>query len=981
MNDSTKCPQCGKPVARKELMGLCPDCMLKAGLGSMADATVSVHHGSFVPPTVAELAGKFPQLDILELIGSGGMGAVYKARQKALDRFVALKILPPDVNRDPSFAERFVREAKVLAKLNHPNIVTLYEFGETEGLYYFLMEYVEGVNLRQLLGAGKIPPKEALAIVPPVCDALQFAHDRGIVHRDIKPENILLNRDGQVKIADFGVAKIIGSDAASDPSVRADPSEVSVEVTEAGSVIGTPRYMAPEQRDHPGEVDHRADIYSLGVVFYQMLTGELPAQKLEAPSKKVLIDVRLDEVVLRALDKNPERRYQHASDVKTMVQTIAATSALVSVPTADPSWHPPTSGWGWLIGKMFGITFTSRLAFKCANLSALGFLGSLGYLPFPGWQRCFGLFGFFGLIGVACFIELVDRGRNQGAQPASFSIVLVGRRGGKAVIRWIGVILCFLLVLAIAEVASIVTSLALKGSVDAGTMFFPFIFALTFVGLTVRRGVTTPVGQLRPFDKREAADPQKSFNPLEFVRKWKKTIWILRQTPRVRDVYAHLTQTEKRQFALLRFGAFAGFLVFSGFGGACFSSSDHVRWLLGIGVIFMGGPIMSSWQKTQRDFLCSSAWARQQGITPEQLKSPSFAQPPVAGPGASRVLNAGNCRMTTPERLATLAEQFTFYCNKGRLVLDDLQLTFSDFGRRIVIPLASIRELSVGRFPRVMNPAGLNYIVVVYAEAGQNKRVILSPYEGLFAFPSRFNQFVADWDAAIRGAITSATGHAPASMPADALGTPSSSIGIVVLFVGLLAIPAFLVFGGFVLLHQAGGVTKRVSPRASSPSSCVAPLKPPPAAVQGVRGRFPHGAHIGGDGGTVLLYHDDVDLHFALYYAKDFSSSDSSSHNTQSLVWQEKGSVKLKNDRTFGYLRESADEFHLSINGREFDLCQGRIIVLHDDGTAEQMKLFPSIATTKSPAELAKLIAATRTACETPVTFEKLLQQRDSGRE
>ena len=626
-------------------------------------------------------------------------------------------------------------------------------------------------------------------------------------------------------------------------------------MTEAGSVIGTPRYMAPEQRDRPGEVDHRADIYSLGVVFYQMLTGELPAQKIEAPSKKIRLDVRLDEVVLRALDKNPERRYQYASDVKTMVQTIAATSVLVSVPATDPSWHPPTSGWGWLIGKMFGIAFTSRLAFTCANLSALGFLGSLGYLPFPGWQRCFGLFGFFGLIGVACFIEWVDRGRNQGAHPASFSIVLVGRRGGKAVIRWMGVTLCFLLVLAIAEVASIVTSLALKGSVDAGTMFFPFIFALTFVGLTVRRGMTTP----------------------------------------------------------------------------------------------------------------------------EQLKSPSFAQPPVAGPGASRVLNAGNCRMTTPERLATFAEQFTVCCNKGRLVLDDLQLTFSGFGSRIVIPLASIRGLSVGRFPRVMNPAGLNYIVVVYAEAGQNKRVILSPYEGLFAFPSRFNQLVADWDAAIRGAITSATGHAPASMPADALGTPSSSIGIVALFVGLLAIPAFLVSGGFVLWHQAGGVSKRAPPRVSSPSLCVAPLKPPPAAVQGVRSRFPHGAHIGGDGGTVLLYHDDVDLHFALFYADDFSSSDSSSHNTQSLVWPEKGSVKLKNGRTFGYLRESADEFHLSINGREFDLCQGRIIVLHDDGTAEQMKLFPSLAATKSPAELAKLIAATRTACETPVTFEKLLQQRDNA--
>jgi tRNA A-37 threonylcarbamoyl transferase component Bud32 len=350
----------------------------------MADATISVHHVSFVPPTVAELAGKFPQLDILELIGSGGMGAVYKARQKALDRLVALKILPPDVSRDPSFAERFVREAKVLAKLNHPNIVTLYEFGETEGLYYFLMEYVEGVNLRQLLGAGKIPPKEALAIVPPICDALQFAHDRGIVHRDIKPENILLNKDGQVKIADFGVAKIIGSDAASDPSVRADPSGVSVEVTEAGSVIGTPHYMAPEQHDHPGEVDHRADIYSLGVVFYQMLTGELPAQKLEAPSKKIQIDVRLDEVVLRALDKNPERRYQHASDVKTMVQTVAGTLAAGTAPVVVH--EPPRCSRAAIVGACWAPFFVLALigifTIKIGPISH----SFNSNVPFPWWQ-------------------------------------------------------------------------------------------------------------------------------------------------------------------------------------------------------------------------------------------------------------------------------------------------------------------------------------------------------------------------------------------------------------------------------------------------------------------------------------------------------------------------------------------------------------------------------------------------------------------
>ena len=180
---------------------------------------------------------------------------------------------------------------------------------------------MDGINLRQLLNASRIAPKEALAIVPQICDALQFAHERGIVHRDIKPENILLSKEGQVKIADFGVAKIVAQDLDETAAGEAAPAP-SDELTGAGSVLGTPQYMAPEQVAHPLDVDHRADIYSLGVVFYQMLTGELPTGKFEPPSKKVQIDVRLDEVVLRALEKKPELRYQQVSEVKTMVETI-----------------------------------------------------------------------------------------------------------------------------------------------------------------------------------------------------------------------------------------------------------------------------------------------------------------------------------------------------------------------------------------------------------------------------------------------------------------------------------------------------------------------------------------------------------------------------------------------------------------------------------------------------------------------------------
>jgi serine/threonine protein kinase len=329
-----KCPQCGTPIPGSALAGLCPACLLKAG--ALSDTVSEPKPPHFQPPTTAELAAKFPQLEILELIGKGGMGAVYKARQTQLDRLVALKILPPGLGDDPAFAERFAREAKALAKLNHPGIVTIYDFGRTGGLFYFFMEFVDGVNLRQLLHAGRISAREALAIVPQICDALQYAHDQGIVHRDIKPENILLDRRGRVKVADFGLAKIIGDvgqtgeSASSSNTVNEGPPNLQSGepapqplLTDSGRVMGTPQYMSPEQKENPSEVDHRADIYALGVVFYQMLTGELPGQQIEPPSSKVQIDVRLDEVVLRALERKPELRYQQASALKTQVETIA----------------------------------------------------------------------------------------------------------------------------------------------------------------------------------------------------------------------------------------------------------------------------------------------------------------------------------------------------------------------------------------------------------------------------------------------------------------------------------------------------------------------------------------------------------------------------------------------------------------------------------------------------------------------------------
>jgi serine/threonine protein kinase len=314
-----RCPQCGELLPLDAPDGICPKCVMALNLKTETVFTDDTPAAQ--PPLPPEqIAPHFPQLEILECLGRGGMGVVYKARQKTLNRFVALKLLAPERVQDAKFAERFAREAQALAALNHPNIVTIYDFGQAGGFYYLLMEFVDGLNLRQLLRTRKFTPEEALAIVPPLCDALQFAHDRGIVHRDIKPENLLLDKSGRVKVADFGIAKMLGT-VNGDGNLGGSTSPGNV----TQSAVGTPTYSAPEQQTNPQRVDNRADIYSLGVVFYELLTGELPGKTLEAPSKKVQIDVRLDEIVLRALEKRPELRYQQVSEVKTMVETIAAT--------------------------------------------------------------------------------------------------------------------------------------------------------------------------------------------------------------------------------------------------------------------------------------------------------------------------------------------------------------------------------------------------------------------------------------------------------------------------------------------------------------------------------------------------------------------------------------------------------------------------------------------------------------------------------
>ena len=250
------------------------------------------------------LSREFDGYEIIDVIGRGGMGVVYKATQLSLKRAVAIKILPEGVSEHPQFVERFHREVDILSRMSHPNIVTVFERGEVDGRLYLAMEYIEGTSLREVIKADPLPPHEALVLVRSVLSALEHAHDRGIVHRDIKPENILVAPGGIVKVADFGLSRLLG------------PND-STRLTHTHLALGTFEYMAPEQREKAKEADERSDLYATGVVLYEMVAGELPIGRFDALSVKRPdeCDSRIDAVVERSLNKSPDGRFQRASEM------------------------------------------------------------------------------------------------------------------------------------------------------------------------------------------------------------------------------------------------------------------------------------------------------------------------------------------------------------------------------------------------------------------------------------------------------------------------------------------------------------------------------------------------------------------------------------------------------------------------------------------------------------------------------------------
>jgi len=376
MKNPITCPRCGIQLPTATEAGSpCPRCLMQLGFEESTPKSPL-----FEEPDLQEVIDTFPQLEILEHVGTGGMGIVYHARQKGLDRDVALKLVSVDVTADPAFAERFTREARALASLAHPAITSVYDFGQVGRFYYLIMEYVDGANLRQILNSGGLSSREAMTMVARMCDALQYAHDNGIVHRDIKPENLLVDRAGQLKIIDFGLAKMIGLAPAIGGLTRTDQA------------MGTWHYMAPEQVERPLEVDHRADIFSLGVVFYELLTGELPLGRFSPPSERGEMDVRLDKIVMRTLEKEPDARYQRAGQVKTdldVVNTTRGGPQLAAAYAPEPPKEKSRSKFGFFsilagcLGLMFLFGCLGTLLFALVGRSSSTSVGGeAGVEPF-----------------------------------------------------------------------------------------------------------------------------------------------------------------------------------------------------------------------------------------------------------------------------------------------------------------------------------------------------------------------------------------------------------------------------------------------------------------------------------------------------------------------------------------------------------------------------------------------------------------------
>jgi serine/threonine protein kinase len=269
---------------------------------------------AFDVPSLEAMNAYLPQFRFEKLAACGGMGAVYKAYQESLDRRVAVKILPPEFGAEKEFTDRFKVEARAMAKLNHTNIVGVYDFGITGGGHlYLVMEWIEGRSLHDLIHKGSLSLRKATNLAMQLCEALSFAHEHQIIHRDIKPGNIMVNDADHVKVADFGLA-------------RPNTGEAEEE-----NPFGTPDYAAPEICGG-SVVDHRVDIFAVGVVLYEMLTGTVPGNPRRSVTEFAKVSTRWDDIINKATNPDPEKRYQDAGEFRAHINMAMKQAAEAEVP-------------------------------------------------------------------------------------------------------------------------------------------------------------------------------------------------------------------------------------------------------------------------------------------------------------------------------------------------------------------------------------------------------------------------------------------------------------------------------------------------------------------------------------------------------------------------------------------------------------------------------------------------------------------------
>ncbi len=907
---TTMCPRCGASRISGQVFGLCPRCLGALNFTSDTSASEGAAVG-WMEFSREDLEASFPQLEILELLGRGGMGIVYKARQKELGRLVALKLLPPDRVLDPQFADRFRREAQALASLAHSNIVAIYDFGQANGLFYLLMEFVDGVNLRQAMNAGRFTPDQALAIVPPVCEALQFAHEHGVVHRDIKPENLLLDKRGQVKIVDFGIAKMLGQDA-------------NVDVTES-QPAGTPQYMAPEQR-RPGLTDHRADIYSLGVVLYEMLTGELPTGPLQPPSRRIQVDVHIDEIVLRALEASPEMRFGTAAEFRSSIEAVTRRRAAPSAQERMSGSFSALALWGaaWSALCLISLPFLDMAWIGGLGSTVLGWLAVSEIRRSEGQVRGLGLAVFDGVLFPLLIVNSV-----MVAACAKFTFPLENQRSlaiassdWPLIVIGLGLLTFLLVVLVDFILVRAVWKYLNRSCKNVEMPARPRSWRSVMGALLVLGGgavvlgapvvnefvddsrLTTTARNHHHAHKRATqrwsdlkASATEALIALEAAKTTASVTEIDRLTNASQLLRDEVAQAESavNQVALQK------------------ESSERERqalfYLVGSGLI-VTGLLVSLWDARRND----------RSIADRDIGLPK----------------TGTATLVTPNELASIWNQCFCYRTRGSLTLDEKGLTHSYPGGTKTIPLHAICDVSIGQLPRLMNLAGLRVLSIGYEDDGQTRQVLISPIEGWLEYSQ---EAVSVWYEAIRKAVVAATGRKPTTTPQEQLGIPHSSR---LISTTVLVAASLLVLVLYFKLSQE-------SLRTATPA---------PSMKVTNRG-FPVSSHLSRNHHSVLVVQDDSasTVDYVLYFPGDISTSSSGSRNLADKTWIDEGVVKLRSGRKFAYSRKAISPDELQINGENFDLRQGRVLVLHLDGHSEQVRSFPSLSFARDPEAVGRFVA------------------------